>query len=160
MATLPQLIEADTQVLDAALLDLLVRSEATIVLLIDKGGFLISKCGSAEHIDATTLAALAAGSYAATETIASLVGETTFSSIYQQGANFSLLVQDVDEYCLLTVVFRASISVGVVKYYAADTTRQIAGQLKLAQERDPDAGLDLSELDVADTSLVFRKKTA
>ena len=160
MPTLPQLIEQDTQVLDAALYDLLARSEATLALLIDKAGFLISRRGEAEHIDATTLAALAAGSYAATETIASLMGETNFSSIYQQGEKFSLLVQNVDEYSLLSVVFKASISVGVVKYYAADTTRQIAGQLKLAQERDPDAGLDLSELDVADTSLVFRKKTA
>ena len=160
MATLPQLIEEDTQVLDAALADLLTRSEATIALVIDKGGFLIAKSGHAEHVDATTLSALAAGSYAANETIASLVGESTFSSIYQQGENFSLLVLNIDEYCLLAVVFPPSVSVGLIKFYAEGTTRQIAGQLKCAQERNPDAGLDLSVLDVADTSLVFRKKPA
>jgi predicted regulator of Ras-like GTPase activity (Roadblock/LC7/MglB family) len=160
MATLPQLFEEDIRVLDTALENLLVRSEATVIMLIDKAGFLIAKRGSADQIDATTLAALAAGSYAATETIASLVGETNFSSIYQQGDHFSLLVQNVDEYCLLSVVFRANISVGMVKFYAVDTTRQIADQLKSAQERDPNAGLDLSAMDVSDTSLVFRKKPA
>jgi predicted regulator of Ras-like GTPase activity (Roadblock/LC7/MglB family) len=160
MASLPQLFEEDIRVLDTALENLLSRSEATVIMLIDKGGFLIAKRGSADQIDATTLAALAAGSYAATETIASLVGETNFSSIYQQGDQFSLLVQNVDEYCLLSVVFKATTSVGMVKFYAVDTTRQIADQLKSAQDRDPNAGLDLSVMDVADTSLVFRKKPA
>jgi len=65
---------------------------------------------------------------------------------------------NVDEYCLLTVIFPARVSVGAVRYFAADASKQIAGQLKRAKQRAPDAGLDLSLLNLVDTKSVFRKK--
>jgi len=64
----------------------------------------------------------------------------------------------VDEHCLLLVIFKAQISVGAVKYYAVNTIGQIAQQLQVAHARSPDQGIDLSVLNVADTSGVFRKK--
>jgi predicted regulator of Ras-like GTPase activity (Roadblock/LC7/MglB family) len=158
MASLPVLIEEDISELDRALHDLLMKAEADNALLIDKGGFLITHCGDRKSCDTTTLAALAAASYAATEGIASLVNEPNFTSVYQQGGTFSLLVENVDENCLLTVVFRAQISVGAVKYFATSTIKQIAKQLKKARKRSPDGGLDLSMLNVADTRPLFAKK--
>ena len=158
MPTLPQLIEEDIQELDRALHELLLKCEGMAALLIDKGGFLITQVGDAPQLDTTTLAALAAGSFAATQTIASLVNETNFTSVYQQGEQYSLLVINEDEYCLLTVVFKAQVSVGAVKYFAVSTGRQIAKQLKKANRRAPDAGWDLSELNMADTAPLFRKK--
>jgi len=116
MATLPQLIEEDIRQIDGALNDLLTKSEATSALVLDKGGFLITQCGDVRRFDITTIGALAAAMYAATQGIASLVSEENFSSVYQQGENFSLLVHNVDEHCLLLVIFRAQISVGAVKY--------------------------------------------
>jgi predicted regulator of Ras-like GTPase activity (Roadblock/LC7/MglB family) len=158
MPTLPQLIEEDIQELDRGLHELLLKCEGMAALLIDKGGFLITQVGDAPQLDTTTLAALAAGSFAATQTIASLVQENNFSSVYQQGEQHSLLVINVDEYCLLTVVFKAQVSVGAVKYFAVSTGRQIAKQLKKANRRAPNAGWDLSELNMADTAPLFRKK--
>src|SRR3989442_8250712 len=149
MATLPQLIEEDVQNFDAALNDLLAKSEATSSLVIDKGGFLITQCGDTRRFDTTTLGALAAAMYAATQGIASLVSEANFSSVYQQGENFSLLVHNVDEHCLLVVIFRAQISVGAVKYYALGTLSDVARQLQAAQARAPGEGFDLSVLNIA-----------
>jgi len=160
MATLPQLIEEDIREIDGALNDLLAKSEATSSLVIDKGGFLITQCGDTRRFDTTTLGALAAAMYAATQGIASLVSEANFSSVYQQGENFSLLVHNVDEHCLLVVIFRAQISVGAVKYYAITTISQVAQQLKTAQARSPEEGLDLSVLNIADTADLFRNKNA
>lgn len=157
MPTLPQLIEDDISVLNAAMRELLRQSDSAFALVIDKGGFVISHVGEGDSFDNITLSALSAASYAATEGIANLVGEETFSSVYQQGENHSLLVHHVDECCLLVVVFRAQISVGAVKYFAVDTIKKIAAQLKVAQERDPGSGLDLSEVDLADPSPLFRK---
>ena len=88
------------------------------------------------------------------------MSETNFSSVYQQGDSHSLLVLNVDEYCLLTVVFKAAVSVGAVKYYAVATAKQIAKQLKKAHRRAPEEGLDLSELNLADPTPLFRKKSA
>ncbi|HXG48777.1 MAG TPA: roadblock/LC7 domain-containing protein [Methylomirabilota bacterium] len=160
MPTLPQLIEDDIREINNALYGLLLKSEAGTGLVIDKGGFVITRVGDVDSFDLTTLAALCAASYAATESLASLVGETTFSSVYQQGDRHSLLVLNVDRFCLLALVFKASISVGAVKYFAVDAARQIARHMEAAQQRSPDQGFDLSELNLADASEVFRKRTA
>jgi hypothetical protein len=50
------------------------------------------------------------------------------------------------------------VSVGVIKYFGAPATAQIAEQLQAAQQRDPSGGLDLSVLNVADTSDFFKKR--
>ena len=158
MGTLPQLLEEDIQQLDDVLREYLGRSDATTALIIDKGGFLITHQGDAHQFDLTTVAALASGAYLANQTIANLVHEENFDSVYQQGEKFSMLVTNVDEHCLLLVVFRAQIGVGVVKYYAGPARERVAAQLQIAQERDPSAGLDLSILNIADTSSVFKRK--
>ena len=158
MATLPQLIEEDIQCLDDALRELLEKSDATTALIIDKGGFLITGQGDSRQFDTTTIAALASGAYMANQTIANLVHETNFNSVYQQGEKFSMFVVCIDEHCLLVVIFKAQVSVGLVKYFATPAAEQVATQLRAAQERDPGAGLDLSELNLADTADLFRRK--
>ena len=158
MATLPQLIEEDIERLDGELRELLEKSDATSALIIDKGGFLITSQGDTRQFDLTTIAALASGAYLANQTIASLVHETNFNSIYHQGEKFSLLVTSVDDNCLLTIIFKAQVSVGAVKYFAAPAIKRIALQLQIAQERSPGAGLDLSELNLADTADIFKRK--
>ena len=160
MAPLPQLIEDDIQAVDFALDELLQKSEASAALLIDKGGFLITKTGLTQNYDTMTLAALAAASFAATQSLAGLISETDFYSIYQQGQKFSLLVHNIDEQCLLTIVFKATISVGAVKYYVGETAKLVSRQLSIARERAPSQGLDLSMLNMADPSSMFRRKKA
>jgi predicted regulator of Ras-like GTPase activity (Roadblock/LC7/MglB family) len=158
MATLPQLIEDDIRQLDGMLREFIVSTEAIATLIIDKGGFLITQQGDAHDFDMTTIGALASGAFMANQTIASLVNETSFNSIYQQGENASMFVINVDEHCLLVVIFKSHSGVGVVKYYAATAVKRIARQLKIARERAPEAGLDLSVLNVAETAPLFRKK--
>src|SRR5436305_13692226 len=158
MATLPQLIEEDVQRLDDALHELLAQTDATTALIIDKGGFLISSYGDDRQFDLTTIAALASGAFMANQTIANLVHETSFDNVYQQGQKHSMFVSSVDEFCLLTVIFKAEVSVGVVKYFAAPAAKNIAEQMVIAQQRDPGAGLDLSVLNVADTADFFKRK--
>src|SRR5205085_5480356 len=151
MPTLPQLIEEDVQRLEDELRELLTQTDATTALIIDKGGFLICGQGDTRQFDTTTIAALASGAYMANQTIANVVHETNFNSVYQQGEKFSMFVMCIDEHCLLSVIFKAQVSVGLVKYYSAPATGKIADQLAAAQQRDPGGGLDLSELNLADT---------
>lgn len=158
MATLPQLLEEDIQQLDDGLRVLLEKTDATTALLIDQGGFLLTSQGDSRHFDLTTIAALASGAYLATQTIAGLVHETNFNSIYQQGEQYSLYAQRVDDYCILVVIFKAQVSVGLVKYYAAPAVEFIARQMTIAQERDPAASLDLSAINVADTRDLFKRR--
>ena len=94
----------------------------------------------------------------ATETIAGLVHEPSFNSVYQQGEKFSMLITCIDENCLLLIIFKAQVGVGAVKYFAAPAVKRIALQLQLAQERNPSGGFDLSELTLADPSEVFKRQ--
>ena len=158
MPTLPQLIEEDVEQLTGALDDLLDSSEATTALIIDKGGFLITYTGESENFDLTTIAALASGAFLANQTIANLVHEENFDSVYQQGEKYSMFAVNVDEYCLLVLIFPAFVNVGAVKYFAVRSSPRIARQLEVAKERDPEGGLDLSVLNIADTSDIFVKQ--
>src|SRR6201987_1450905 len=126
MATLPQLIEEDVQCLDDALRELLEKSDATTALIIDKGGFLISDQGDSRQFDLTTIAALASGAYLANQTIANLVHEANFNSVYQQGEKFSMFVLCINEQSMLVVIFKATVSVGAVKYFAIPAAKGIA----------------------------------
>lgn len=158
MATLPQLIEEDILRLDAVLREFITQTDADATLIIDKGGFMITHQGDSSQFDMTTIGALASGAFLANQTIAGLVNETNFNSVYQQGEKHSMLVVNVDEYCLLIIIFSANIGVGIMKYYAAASIKDIAAQLATARERTPDGGLDLSVLNTADTQGFFRKK--
>lgn len=158
MSTLPQLFEEDVQQVQGALRELLTRTEATTAAVIDKGGFLICSQGDSSQFDLTTIAALASGAFMANQTIASMVHETNFNSVYQQGEKFSMFVNCIDEHCMLVVIFRAELSVGLVKYYANPASQKIAAQFQTAKNRDPGNGLDLSVLNVADPSEFFKRK--
>lgn len=158
MFSLPPLLAEDVQCMETALDELLRRSEATAALLIDKGGPLICQRGNLDGLDTTTMAALAAGSFAATEAIAGLVGETTFNSVYQQGDHHSLWVGNIGTSLLLIVIFRAGITVGVVKYFASATVQVIDHQLHRAQSRAPGETVDMVSMNLLDTTDVFRKK--
>ena len=157
MATLPQLIEEDMQRLDEALQEFIGQTYATAALVIDKGGFLITHQGDCSELDVTTIGALASGAFMANQTIAGLVHESNFNSVYQQGEKSSMLVVNIDDHCLLIVIFSASLGVGIMKYHAAETIRKIARQLAVAKKRNPENGYDLSVLNLADTENLFRK---
>ena len=158
MPGLPPLIEEDVLLLDSALEGLLRKSEAAAILLIDKGGPVIARRGAAEQFDTTTIAALAAGSFCATQAIAERLGEASFSSIYQQGERLSLLFCNVDDDVLLIVIFNAALSAGAVKYYAAETIRQVVQQLERARRRAPGKTVDLVSENLLDVSAIFSKK--
>jgi predicted regulator of Ras-like GTPase activity (Roadblock/LC7/MglB family) len=159
MPSLPQLLEEDVQQIDAALHEFLTRSEATAALLAAEGGFLIIQQGDTSHFDSTTLGALAANAFSATQAIARVLNESSFATVYQQGVLFSILIGQVSRQHMLIVIFPASNSVGAVKYFAAFAIQAIAAQLAKARDRAPGEGLDLALLNVADSEGFFRMKS-
>jgi predicted regulator of Ras-like GTPase activity (Roadblock/LC7/MglB family) len=158
MATLPQLLEEDIQCLDGILTEYLDRSDAATALVIDKGGFLITHQGDSRRFDLTTIAALASGAYLANQTIANLVHEENFDSVYQQGDKFSMFVTNIDEHCLLMVIFPSKTGVGVVKYHATETRRALPLNSRRPRAGSGKRGLDLSVMNLADPSELFRRK--
>jgi predicted regulator of Ras-like GTPase activity (Roadblock/LC7/MglB family) len=158
MPGLPPLNEEDVLLFNSALDELLQKSQAASAMVIDKGGPVIGQRGAIEKFDTTTIAALAAGSFCATQAIAERLGETNFANIYQQGERFSLLFTNIDENALLVVIFRSEVGAGAVKYFAAATVKQIARQMVRAQARAPGESLDLVSENSLDVSTVFLTK--
>ena len=138
--------------------EFLKRTDAATAMIIDKGGFLITHKGDSEEFDLTTIAALSSGAYLANQTIANLVQETNFDSVYQQGERHSMFITNVDEYSLLVIIFPAGVAVGAVKYFAGPARKSIAAHLQIAHDRDPEAGFDLSALNVAQTADLFKRR--
>ena len=158
MATLPQLLEEDIAKIEASLRELIKKSDASTALVADKGGFLIASRGNHEDFDLTSIAALASGAFMASQSIAGMVNDSGFENTFQQGANYGIYIQNIDENCVLLVLFPADVGVGTVKYFAGAASHAIAHQLLVAQERDPSAGLDLSVLNVSDPSEFFKRR--
>lgn len=160
MATLPELLEEDVQEINSALSEFLDRSEATLALVTAEGGFLVVQQGDTAQFDTVTLGALSANAFNAAQAIAGLVEEPNFTHIYQQGEKYSLLASSIDGHNALVVLFPAKVNVGVVRYYVASTLESIAAQLEKARQRPSHRGLDLALLNLADSTQLFRRKTA
>ena len=158
MGQFPQLNQQDLDHLNAVMGELLSKSEAHVALLVEKAGYLIHQCGNPASIDTTTFATLGSNAYNAVQFMAQLVNENNFTSMYQQGENFSTLMVNVDENSLLVVVFPTHLTVGSMKYYATPAALAIAERIMIASARAPGQGLDLSELDPTDVQSLFKKQ--
>lgn len=159
MGQFPQLIQADLDHLDGVMKELLTKSEANLALLVEKAGYLIHQCGSQEAIDTTTFATLGSNAYNAVQFMAQLVNENNFTSMYQQGENYSTLMVNVDENSLLVIIFPTHLTVGSMKYYASPAAKAIGDRITLAAQREPGKGIDLSDLDPKDVKALFSKKS-
>jgi len=131
MNTLPILTIQAAERLLHTLEDLLEKSEASFAMIIDRGGIVLSQHGELpDHADPTIVAALAAGSFAATRELALRVGETDCSALYQQGAHHHILVSAVDDDIVLVTVFGKQTTVGLVKFYSAKTIKRVSAVLQ------------------------------
>ena len=156
IGSLPQLIEEDISQINVIFDDFLTKSEADSVLLTAEGGFLVSTHGKTANLDTTSLGALASNSFEANKAIAGLMGESSFSSMYQAGERRSMYVQSIDGYNLMIVIFAITTPVGAIKYYAQNAKDLVAKVFLQARKRTPE-GLDLALLNVVDSTQLFKR---
>jgi len=94
---------------------LLRDTQASLAMLIDRGGHSIAVEGDTAGIDLTSLASLAAASLSATDGLANLLGEPDFSVLYHQGVRRSLYITDVAKRFSLVVILSGSVPLGMVR---------------------------------------------
>src|SRR5438132_3342169 len=97
MNAIPVLTIEDVATLDGVLGDFLKKTEASLTVVIDRGGNVISQCGDMDVMDVTVIAALAAGSFAATRELARRIGEVEFNALYHQGNGSHMFMNSVDD---------------------------------------------------------------
>lgn len=83
--------------------------------IIDKNGQLVAHAGETQAIDSVSLSSLIAGSIAATGSLAKLIGETEFSSIFHEGQNEHMHVSVIGQRVILVVLFDQRSSLGLIR---------------------------------------------
>ena len=148
MHTMPILTFEAAGSLVTVLENFLEHSEASFTLIIDRGGAVLGEHGQIPaSIDPTILAALAAGSFAATRELALRVGETEFSALHQQGKQSQVLMSAINDDAVLVTVFGPKTTLGLVRFYSASAVKQIAAVLERASAQSPlpiDLGSELA----------------
>ncbi len=103
------------------------------VLIIDNAGTLIVNIGTKPSLDATSLAAVAAANYAATQQIARLIGERDFVLLFYKGHNESFHFCRVGEEFLIVTVFDNSLSLGLLRLRIAEAAAVLEKKLPKRQ---------------------------
>ena len=133
MNSIPCLTIEDVATLDGVLGNFLTKAEAELTVVIDRGGNVISQFGDMSAMDVTIIAALAAGSFAATRELARRIGEVEFNALYHQGNGNHIFMNSVDDDTIMITIFGRRTTVGLVRFYAASAAQSVAKILKSLQ---------------------------
>jgi len=123
--------------LRAAVTGLVVKSEAQAALLSDDAGNVVAEAGMGQGENVQTIAALGAGSFAATREMAVMIGEPAFQSIFLQGVNANIYVRSVGASFCLMVLFRRKTAGGLVKLYADRLSEEVKPLLHALDGQSP-----------------------
>ncbi len=158
MNAIPCLTIEDVATLDGVLGEFLKKSESDLTVVIDRGGNVISQFGDMSAMDVTIIAALAAGSFAATKELARRIGEVEFNALYHQGNGNHIFMNSIDDDTIMITVFGRRTTVGLVRFYSASTAQQVAEILRNLSTGGHGFSFDASDITqtpvFADTSAV------
>jgi predicted regulator of Ras-like GTPase activity (Roadblock/LC7/MglB family) len=124
-------LDAIESILRAKLIDYNVHC----VFLIDMAGNIIADIdnGKTSH-DIYSLAALAAGNFAAVNAMANIIGETEFSLLFHRGKNENMHFSKVMDDFLLITIFGGEVSLGFLRLKVSEAAEEIKSVLKLTTE--------------------------
>jgi predicted regulator of Ras-like GTPase activity (Roadblock/LC7/MglB family) len=91
-----------------------VECAARVVFLVDRDGQPIAFHGEIGDMDTTSFSSLAAGNVAATSSMAKLIGEDVFPSVYHEGEHESIYISVIGR-SLLVIVFDERSTLSLVK---------------------------------------------
>jgi predicted regulator of Ras-like GTPase activity (Roadblock/LC7/MglB family) len=100
-------------------------------------------------MDVTIIAALAAGSFAATKELARRIGEIEFNALYHQGNGNHIFMNSVDDDTIMITVFGRRTTVGLVRFYSASAAQSVGALLKSLQTNGHGFSFDASDITAA-----------
>jgi len=130
------LTEQDEARLGGLLQMLCEDAKGRAAFLVDRYGRVLAAAGETVGVDATSLAALTAGSLAAASSLSHLVGENAVRSLHHEGEKEDLFISVVAEEAILVLHFNRRSSLGLVRLRVKNASRQIASALTEIAERD------------------------
>ena len=112
------LFENDFRTIDQVLSELLERTNALSVHLVDRSGQLITSAGRTGDFDATAFASLIAADFTANAEISQLLGEQGVEAVVSEGVQRSVYSVMLAGRVILSTVFDRRSTLGLVRFRA------------------------------------------
>lgn len=149
--------EDDIERINKALENYQNLSKSRCNMLIDVEGHPVTQVGSTDGINLETIAALVAGSFAATKEVAKILGEKEFSSLTHQGKHESIQLSLVGDRTILATIFDSEeTTIGMVMFYTKELVEKLFGIFEEIHNRKEPARsslFDAGGMDNLDTVL-------
>ena len=107
--------EEDVRKFDELLTKFIAESQVQCALLCDRTGRLLTAKGDTAGMDRVTFASLVAGDFGASDQLATLLGETQFTSLYHHGRDHSMFLADLAGAAILAAIFDNRTTLGMVR---------------------------------------------
>ncbi len=144
------------QALQEILTQLSREVEAEGMILTDYGGNILVQVLPNDNEASQTLAALAAGSFAATRELAGLVGEKEFHWIFHHGRKMSIYIQCVAAHYLILALLGKRTTQGLVKLYVEKVSEQLERILLGTKEQTVAEAGPAQVFEINDRAEVFK----
>ena len=132
--------------LDAVLTKLRKISGSHLVALVSTSGQPITISPGDPGQDTLSLAALAAGSFAATRQLAALLSERQFTLLFHEGERSNLHVVQVSDHVLLLLTFGRDTQVGRVRLYTSRAVEALKPIIDGAHDAGSDSMVNVDEV--------------
>jgi predicted regulator of Ras-like GTPase activity (Roadblock/LC7/MglB family) len=159
------LFEEDFRAVDAVLSELLRRTHALSVHLIDRSGQLITSVGADSDFDLPTFASLAAADVAANAELGNLFGRQTLDTVVFLGEPRSMASTLVAERVIVCVIFDKHSTLGLVRLRSKRAVRDLTPVFESLFQRlglVPPAEVPATSLDLGgfDPETQFRREAS
>ena len=138
------LFETDFRSIDGVLSELLQRTNALSVHLVDRSGQLISTAGRTGDFDATAFASLVAADFTANNELAQLLGDGAVEAVVSEGRARSVYSCMLADRVILCTVYDRRSTLGLVRFRAQraaeDLDRVFRGLFEKVGLSEPLAG--------------------
>ena len=121
------LFENDFRAIDAVLNELLERTNALSVHLVDRSGHLILSAGRSGDFDATAFASLAAADFTANAELSRLLGESGLVAVVSEGRDRSIYSCLLAGRVIMCVVYDRRSTLGLVRFRANRAAQALTG---------------------------------
>lgn len=109
------LFEKDFRAIDQVLFDLIERTHALSVHLVDRSGQLITTAGRAPDFDVTAFASLVAADFTANAELTRLMGQDGVNAVVSEGPSRTVYSRLLADRAILSVVFDRGSTLGLVR---------------------------------------------
>jgi len=153
------ILESDHRRFTAVLDRVRQDANARLAFLLDRNGQQLARSGNLDGMDPTSLASLAAGSVAATDGLAKLVGENEFSVLFHEGRRDNLHINMVGGTAILVILFDERSSLGLVRLRVQQVGPELTSLVDGVVERSANSSVlateDLAEITDEDIDALF-----